>query len=110
MDEQNKVGCYDIRELQKDTLIRLFEDVPGRKLLVLDEYTERLISKIFTMSELFEYDVFLVERLGSMSPEKEASSFKTVLIVKPTIETIDQISRELGTFKYTETYLCMGID
>ena len=106
MDEQSRQSCFDIRKVQRNYLESILKDVPGRKVLVLDEFTQKITSNLFTMSELFNFDVFLVENILKMSEEKESSSVNTLLFVEPTIENMGNISRELGSFKYTNTFIC----
>ena len=72
---------FDLREVQRDYIRKVLADVPGRKCLVLDRWTAKTISPLFTMSELCELDVFLVERLDRMSDEKDSSSVQTVLLI-----------------------------
>jgi hypothetical protein len=58
-------------DIQKDYLIRIFEDIEGLKILVLDERTISSICLLFSKSELWNYNVFLIEQITNMSPNKD---------------------------------------
>lgn len=85
----------------------LLLEVPGRKALVLDQKTKSMISSIYTMSELWEFDVYLIEDLGRMSTDKDANELKTVVISSPAGNNIDAICSALQNFEFTnEVFLC----
>lgn len=42
---------------------RMLREVPGMKVLLLDSETTRVVSTVFSQSEILEQEVYLVERL-----------------------------------------------
>jgi vacuolar protein sorting-associated protein 45 len=100
------VGVYNLYDIQKDYIVRILEEVPGRKVLVLDKQSEELFSEVMTQSELLHYEVYLVERLEKLGQEKDLDAMRTVLIVAPTVENINAISAELEGYSVTTCYIC----
>ena len=49
---------------------RMLREVPGMKVLLLDSETTRVVSTVFSQSEILEQEVYLVERLDGESGEQ----------------------------------------
>lgn len=82
-------------------------EVPGRKALVLDSKTKSMVSAIYTMSELWEFDVYLIEDLETLSTDKDANELKTVVVTTPAMVNIDRICTAVQNFEFTnQVYLC----
>ena len=57
------------------TVIRFYIDkmlkqVKGMKVLVLDAETTKIVSLVYSQTEILQHEVFLVERLDSEKPEQ----------------------------------------
>ena len=48
----------------------MLNEVSGRKALVLDDYTLSIVSIAYSRSEILQKEVFLIEKLDNLSPEK----------------------------------------
>ena len=93
--------------MQRDYFKNLLEEVPGRKALVLDSKTKSIVSSIYTMSELWEFDVYLIEDLENMSTDKDANEMSTVVVTSPAMVNIDRICTAVQNFEFTnEVFLC----
>ena len=44
---------------------RMLKEVPGMKVLLLDADTTRIVSTVYSQSEILEQEVYLVERLDA---------------------------------------------
>lgn len=101
-----KISSFDLLKLQKDYITRALNEVPGRKVLILDKTTEKSLSQIYTVSELWEFDVYLIESINKMTEEKDQNSLQTIMMIQPSAQNIDSICREISSFKYTDTFIC----
>lgn len=93
-------------EIQRDYVFRILDEVPGRKALIMDTGTTKLISMLVGHSELLSREVYLVEKLENMSKEKDVGTLKTVVLVAPTPQNINVLGEELSCFAITNCYLC----
>lgn len=106
MKKKGKISSFDLLKVQKDYISRALGEIPGRKVLVLDNNTEAFLSQIFTVSQLWEYDVYLIENIEKMSDDKDQNSLNTVLIIRPTAQNIDKICCDISSYKFTDTFIC----
>ena len=97
---------YNLVELQRDYLLRIIEEVPGRKALIVDDRAMKLVSLLVAQSELLQKEVYLVERLEEMSKEKDVGTLKTLVLCSPTPQNINTLAEELGGFALTTCYIC----
>ena len=97
---------HNLIEIQRDYLIRIVEEVPGRKVLVLDESTMEQMSMLVAQSELLQREVYLVELLAKIGKEKDLDSINTIIIVDPVAQNINMICNELTGFGLTNCYIC----
>ena len=49
---------------------KMLKQVKGMKVLLLDPDTTKIVSLVFSQTEILQQEVFLVERLDSERPEK----------------------------------------
>ena len=60
----------DLFKILRFYVDKMLQEVPGRKVLVLEEETTQSISMVYSQSEILEQEVFLVEKLESQSEER----------------------------------------
>ncbi len=53
----------DLVAVLRSYVDRMLREVPGMKVLLLDSETTRVVSTVFSQSEILEQEVYLVERL-----------------------------------------------
>lgn len=75
----------------------------GMKVLLLDDDTKRIISMVYSQSEILEKDVFLVESLG-VSHER-MTHLKAAVFIRPTAYNLETLKRELKDPKYGEYHI-----
>lgn len=93
-------------EVQRDYLLRIMDEVSGRKVLIVDENSMKLISMMVTQSELLQREVYLVERLEEMSKEKDIGTLKSLILISPSAQNISILEEELSNFSITLAFLC----
>ena len=93
-------------DIQRDYFRRIFEDVDGLKVLVLDERSTAAICLLFSKSELWNYNVFLIEQITNLSQNKDTKKLKSVVIIQPNAENIKLIEKNLHTKSLTTCYIC----
>jgi vacuolar protein sorting-associated protein 45 len=60
----------DLFKILRFYVDKMLKEVPGMKVLVLDEETTQSVSMVYSQSEILEQEVFLVEKMESQSNEK----------------------------------------
>lgn len=65
-----------------------------------------VVSVVYSQSELLQKEVFLVELVDSKSKESMAH-LKAVYFLRPTLENIQLLRRQLSTPRFGEYHLCM---
>jgi vacuolar protein sorting-associated protein 45 len=93
-------------EIQRDYLLRMMDEVSGRKVLIVDENSMKLISMLVAQSELLQREVYLVEKLEEMSKEKDIGTLKSLILISPSPQNITILEEELANFSITMAYLC----
>ena len=107
--EQNpaKKGSFDLIKTARDYIKQFLDEITDKKALILDKTTKRILSFCYTKSELWAFQVFLIEDIEQMSSEKSKKGLKTVLFISPTKDNIERIQLEIASEKYTETFICI---
>ncbi len=60
----------DLFKILRFYVEKMLKEVPGMKVLVLDEETTQSVSMVYSQSEILEQEVFLVEKLETQAGEK----------------------------------------
>lgn len=55
----------DLSSVVRYYVDRMLKEVPGMKVLLLDADTTRIVSTVYSQSEILEQEVYLVERLDA---------------------------------------------
>lgn len=76
----------------------------GMKALLLDVETTRIVSTVFSQTELLEHEVFLVERLDEDKGD-QLFHLKAVCFLRPTRENVARARRELRGPRFGEYHL-----
>lgn len=92
--------------IQRDYLLRVLDDVTGRKVLVVDKEAMELYSLHVMQSELLHREVYLVENLETLSQGKEMGTVVCIVVMAPTATNINKLCEELSTFKLTNCHVC----
>lgn len=77
------------------------------KVLLLDNATKGIISMVYTMSQILEKEVYLVETLDSA--HEAMMHMKAVCFLRPTQANITRLAAELKAPKYAEYYICASL-
>lgn len=99
-------GVYHLGEIQKDYFTRSLGEVPGRKLLVLDERATKHVSQFVLQTELFKQEVFLVLSLSKLNQDREFDARNTIFMVFPSSETVARIGQELQNPNLHNCFIC----
>ena len=102
-DSQDKIN---LAVVQRDYLLRVLEDVSGRKALVLDKEAMNMFSYHVMQSELLHREVYLVEHLDYLSQGKEMGTVTCIVVMAPTAANINKLCEELSTFTLTLCHVC----
>ncbi|XWS23595.1 hypothetical protein CRYUN_Cryun28dG0028500 [Craigia yunnanensis] len=90
----------------RDYVHRMLQDISGMKVLILDSQTVSIVSVVYSQSELLQKEVFLVERIDSISKSKESMShLKAVYFLRPTSENIQYMRFQLSNPRFGEYHL-----
>lgn len=73
------------------------------KALLLDVATTRIVSMIYSQTQILEKEVFLVEQLGFK--HEVMHHLKAVVLVQPTEENVEFLVQELRTPKFSEYHI-----
>ncbi|KAK9815570.1 hypothetical protein WJX72_006038 [[Myrmecia] bisecta] len=91
----------DLNVVVRYYLDKMLKEVPGMKVLLLDAETTRIVSTVYSQSEILEQEVYLVERLD-VDRGEQLFHLKAVCFLRPTRENIARIRRELRDPRYGE--------
>lgn len=82
-----------IRQTTKDRLLGLVDSVPGeRKIIILDDWTLRVVDAVCSLHDLLDSGAFLVEALGKR--RQPYPTMQAVYFVAPTAESIDALAKD----------------
>lgn len=79
--------------------------VDGMKVLLLDAETMKIISMVYSQSEILDKDVFLVELLGQSQNHERMTHMKAIVFIRPIRENLALLKREMEDPKYGEYHL-----
>lgn len=86
---------------------KIFSQVEGMKILLVDEETSGILSLVMSQSKLFEFDVFLVDYLGGNNGLRERqNNLNCVCLLRPNSKNIESLAEELTDPKYNSYHLC----
>ncbi|CAL5223597.1 g6136 [Coccomyxa viridis] len=82
----------------------MLKEVTGMKAMLLDSETTRIVSTVYSQSEILEQEVYLVEKLDS-DPGEQLLHLKAVCFLRPTRENVARLRKELRSPRYGEYHL-----
>ncbi|EFN56021.1 hypothetical protein CHLNCDRAFT_22879 [Chlorella variabilis] len=100
----NAGQAADLVEVVRYYVDKMLREVPGMKVLLLDAETTRVVSTVFSQSEILEQEVYLVERLDADKGD-QLFHLKAVCFLRPTRENIARMRRELRDPRFGEYHL-----
>ena len=98
----------------RNYVCKMIEDSEsGMKVLLMDKETTSIVSMVFTQSEIMQKEVYLLERIDLSVPntsqqqsnDGSLSHLKCLVLLRPTVENISLLARELRKPKYGAYYL-----
>ncbi|CAM8999120.1 unnamed protein product [Rhodiola kirilowii] len=90
----------------RDYVSRMLQDISGMKVLLLDSQTVRVVSVVYSQSELLQKEVFLVELIDSVSMSNETMShLKAICFLRPTTDNIQLLRRQLRNPRFGEYHI-----
>lgn len=75
------------------------------KALLLDANTMKVVSMVYSQTQILEKEVYLVERLGKNKSQQSMNHMKAAIFVQPTEANFELIARELAAGTYKEYHL-----
>mmetsp|Transcript_15805 Transcript_15805/g.40727 ORF Transcript_15805/g.40727 Transcript_15805/m.40727 type:complete len:628 (-) Transcript_15805:297-2180(-) len=88
----------------RDYISRMAGDVPGMKVLVMDQETTGIVSMVYTQTQILQHEVFLIDHIERQRADKMAH-LKAIYFVRPTHENIRLLKEEFKDPKYGEYHL-----
>ena len=85
----------------RDYVCRMCSECQGMKVLVLDTVTTKIVSMVYTQSQILQHEVFLIDNIQHPKPEK-MPHLKAVYFLRPTAENVRLLQQELRDPKYGE--------
>ena len=77
--------------------------VSGMKVLLLDSVTTKIVSMVYSQTQVLEREVYLVEQLGKA--HESMTHLKACVFIQPTDENINKLLREFKDPKFMEYHL-----
>lgn len=77
--------------------------IEGMKALILDSATTKIVSMVYSQTQILEKEVYLVEQLGKR--HEAMSHLKAAVFIQPTGENLELLLRELQAPKYKEYHI-----
>lgn len=75
----------------------------GMKVLLLDPATTKIVSMVYSQTQILEQEVYLVEQLGKR--HEAMTHFKAAVFIQPTDTNLDLLVKELKDPKFAEYHL-----
>lgn len=94
----------DLIDILRSYIDRMLREVRGMKVLLLDAETTKIVSTVYSQSEILEHEVYLVQRLDTEVSE-QLLHMKAICFLRPTRENVARIRRELRDPRYGQYYL-----
>ena len=82
----------------------IFTKVDGMKALLMDNHTIQIISMLYSMTEIIQKGVFLVQKIEDQNREILAN-LNAICILRPTKENMELLRKELYQPKYSSYHL-----
>jgi vacuolar protein sorting-associated protein 45 len=96
---------FDLISAVRSYVDKMISDaaLEGMKVLLLDSATTRIVSMVYSQTQILDKEVYLVELLGK--EHLAMNHLKAVIFVQPTESNYDLIARELKDPKFKEYHL-----
>ena len=75
----------------------------GGKVLLLDPITTKIVSTVYSQTQILEQEVYLVELLGK--PHENMAHFKAAVFIQPTANNIKLLKDEIREPKFSEYHI-----
>lgn len=90
---QDALAKMDLVKITRSYIEKMLDSVPGYKALLVDKETVRILSTVFTQTELGIHDVFCTERIDA----KEQTKHNELKVVWNSILTLITLSRRFAS-------------
>jgi len=84
---------------------KALKEIPGMKVLLLDQETTSIVSTVYSQSEVLDQEVYLVERIDGDTRGDQLFHLKAVCFLRPTRENIARLRREFREPRFGEYLL-----
>ena len=91
----------------QDYLNYALSETSGMKALIMDASTIPIVSVLFSMSEIIQKEVYLVQQLSDQSRDT-LTHLNALVLVRPTKENMELLRHELAAPKYGHYHLCLA--
>ena len=92
-------------DMQRDYLLKIMGSSKGMKMLVLDDFTIRIISLVYMQSEGFKQDVYLFENIKNLGKEK-LMSLEGIFVIQPSKDSIEKLQELLQNPIFKQYHIC----
>eukprot|EP00937_MAST-01D_sp_MAST-1D-sp2_P002826 g2826.t1 len=98
-------GGFDLVQAIRFYVDKIVSDpsMTGMKALILDSDTKKIVSMVYTQSQILEKEVYLVETLGNA--HERMLHLKAAVFVRPTRANADLLKSEFGEPRFGEYHL-----
>ena len=98
-------GSFDLATAVQFYVDKIVSDpsMMGMKVLLLDQETKKIVSMVYTQSQMLEKEVFLVENLGTA--HEDMMHLNAAVFVRPTRANAELLKAELRAPKFKEYHL-----
>eukprot|EP00873_Tetraselmis_striata_P029241 jgi/Tetstr1/449505/TSEL_036594.t1 len=98
------MASADLTAVLRSYVDRMLGEVRGMKVLLLDKDTTKIVSTVYSQSEILRQEVFLVESLVKEAGD-QLFHLKAVCFLRPTRENVAHLRRELRSPRYGEYHV-----
>lgn len=97
----------DACKASRDYIDRILDDkgLGGMKTLILDNFTTRIVSTVYTQTQIVEKDVLLVENLSKQSKHEPMRHLKAAVFIQPTEANISYLVKEVREPRFAEYHI-----
>lgn len=77
--------------------------IGGMKVLLLDSVTTKVVSMVYSLTQVLEKEVYLVEQLGKS--HESMKHIKAAVLIQPTEANVEHLMQEISRPKFSEYHL-----
>jgi syntaxin-binding protein 1 len=92
---ENRARAGSIRQTARDKLLSLVQCIPGeRKIVILDEWTTRVVDSVCSLHDILDCGAFLVEVITKK--RQPYPTMQAVYFISPALDSFDIVAKDFG--------------